>query len=169
MIVGVAPDTGELVIDAYDGRELWTGAPGERLVSVDDRFALVRSADDRSLYAAELGGREGWDRSVHEDARASLARYAAVILDERPERLIAVDPADGADLVNVRSTAEVLAVGPEGMIISKGRELAYLRFAGTVPQPTSEPGPGDPDNPGGAEPDPGPECGGPKQEQCPAG
>lgn len=173
VVVGVAPDTRELVLDAYDGTVLWQGEPGQRLVSVDDVSALVKSADGTTLTGAELRAGTRWDRPVHEKSQAALARYAAVLLDERPDRLIAVNPLTGVELVSVRSKAEVLAVGVSGVIIGDGRDIAYVRFVGVTPV---DPGPGaeggssdgDPGSDGGPS-DGGPECGGPKQESCPAG
>jgi outer membrane protein assembly factor BamB len=173
VVVGVAPDTSEMVIDAYDGNVLWQGEPGQRLVSVDDSSALVESADGRTLIGAELRGGVRWDRPVNEKAQASLARYAAILLDERPDRLIAINQVTGAELLNVRSKADVLAVGPRGVVIGDGRDIAYVPFAGVTPIDPS-PGTGGPDDPGGGDepgtgpgPGSGPECGGPKQESCP--
>jgi hypothetical protein len=109
---------------------------------------------------------------VHEKAQASLARYAAIVLDERPDRLIAVNPFTGVELVAVRSETKVLAVGINGVIIADGRDIAYVRFTGVTPvDPAADPGDGstgdDPGSDGG--PDGGPQCGGPKQESCSAG
>ena len=125
--------TSELVLDAYDGSVLWQGEPGERLVSVDDFTALVKSADSRTLYAAELRDGVQWERGVNEGVQAALARYAAIVLDERPDRLIVVNQSSGAVLRDVRSSAEVLAVGPRGVVIGDGRDIAYVPFAGTTP------------------------------------
>jgi outer membrane protein assembly factor BamB len=164
VVVGVGPDAREQVIDAYDGRILWTGAPGEKLLAVDDTVALVRAADGRTIRGAELRATVRWNRAAHEDASAAAARYAAVVVDERPDRLIALNELTGAELVNVRSKAKVLAVGPGGMVIGDGRDIGYLRFTGAGVPPTGggivPPDPGEP----GA--DPGPTCGGPKQESC---
>jgi outer membrane protein assembly factor BamB len=165
VVVGVAPDTSELVLDAYDGNVLWQGEPGERLVSVDDITALVKSADNSTLYAAELRDGVQWDRDVNEGVQAALARYAAIVLDERPDRLIVVNQFSGAVLRDARSSAEVLAVGPRGLVIADGRDIAYVPFAGTTPvDPIVPPDPGT-----GPGPDTGPVCGGPKRESCHVG
>jgi len=127
----------------------------------------VKSADSRTLYAAELRDGVQWERGVNEGVQASLARYAAIVLDERPDRLIAINQLSGAELRNVRSSAEVLAVGPGGVVIGDGRDIAYVPFAGTTPV---DPAPIVPPDPGtGPGPDTGPVCGGPKQESCHAG
>ena len=45
-----------------------------------------------------------------------------------PGRLIAVDAGGGAVLADVRTDAKVFAVGPGGMIIVSGRDMAYVPF-----------------------------------------
>ena len=52
VLIGVGPDGREAVLDGYDGRLLWVGDAGEKLIAVDDRYALVRGADKRSVVAA---------------------------------------------------------------------------------------------------------------------
>ncbi|MEN3611183.1 PQQ-binding-like beta-propeller repeat protein [Plantactinospora sp. ZYX-F-223] len=163
VFVGVGPDARETVVDAYDGRVLWTGPKGEKLLAVDDRYALSRSADQRSVVGSELAiDRARWTRPVNSEGGAALARHAALLIDRRPNRIIALDPRSGRELANVRSSAEVLAVGPAGMVIGDGRDIGYLQFAGV-----STGGPAPTAGPGGQEPGPGTECGGPKQPECP--
>jgi outer membrane protein assembly factor BamB len=165
VLVGVAPDGRETVLDGYDGRLLWVGEPGQRLVSVDDRYALARAADGRSLDARELDAPQPrWTRPVGTSAAAALTRYAVVLVEQRPDRLFALDRRTGRELVTVHSSAKVYAVGPAGMVIGDGRDIGYLSFGGTP----ADPG-GDPDRPGtgpGAPPAPGRSCGGPKNEVC---
>jgi outer membrane protein assembly factor BamB len=174
VVVGVGPDALEQVIDAYDGRILWTGLPGEKLLAVDDVVALVRGADGRSVHGAELRAGVRWNRQTDTRASAAALRYAAVVLDENPGRLYALGELSGTDLINVRSSAKVLAVGPNGIIIGDGRDIGYLPFNGTVgPGGGLVPGPGGSPLPGGGAspgsgPGPGAGCTGPKREDCPA-
>jgi outer membrane protein assembly factor BamB len=129
VLVGVAADGRELVLDAYDGRVLWTGAEGERVLGLDDVYALVRSADGRTIRGVQLGRtRALWTRKAHPDAEAGLTRHAAVIIDRDPDRVVALDPATGRELVNLRTSAKVLAVGLQGLVIGERREIGYARF-----------------------------------------
>jgi outer membrane protein assembly factor BamB len=165
VIVGVAADARELVIDAYDGRILFTSAPGEHLLGVDDRYAVVRTADGSAVHSVELGGRGTWQRASGPKSNVALTPPAVVLVEEKPDKIIAVNPGTGTELVNVRSEADVLAVGPAGMIIVSGRDLAYLPFQGGGGVPASPQPGGNPGNPG----DDWPSCGGPKQEVCEGG
>jgi hypothetical protein len=165
VVVGTGPDRREAVIDAYDGRFLWVGVPGERLLAVDDRYALARSPDGRSLLGYELGGGPArWSRPADPDGGAALARYAVIAIGDDPDRIMALNPSTGAELANLRSSAKVWAVGPTGMIIGDGREIGYVRFGGAAGVPVN-PGRGGPT--GGGDPNSGNDCGGGTQDGCP--
>ncbi|WBB71042.1 PQQ-binding-like beta-propeller repeat protein [Micromonospora sp. WMMD812] len=172
VLIGVGPDAREAVLDGYDGRLLWVGADGEKLVAVDDRYALIRSADQRSVAARALGAdRVLWTRPAGGKAGAALTPYAAVIADEKPNRLVALDPRTGRELAVLRTSANALAVGPTGMIVGEGREIGYVRFGGAAVAPVPPAGGGSPGSgqgPGGGDPTPGDDdtCG-PKRELCP--
>jgi hypothetical protein len=169
VLAAVAYDGREMLVDAYDGRALWIGGSGAKVAATDSRHALIRSADGRAVSGIVLGSTGvAWRRPVHRDARIALARFAAIAVDREAERVIALDPATGADLVAVRSSATVAAVGPGGMILVDRREIGYVVFAGGDGsgdgRPTGGPGGG---GPGPDDPSPG--CVGPKREQCPPG
>ncbi|MGK5743176.1 outer membrane protein assembly factor BamB family protein [Micromonospora sp. URMC 103] len=171
VLVGVAPDGREAVLDGYDGRLLWVGADREKLVAVDDRYALARSADQRSIVARALTAERAlWTRPAGAKAGAVLTPYAAVVADEKPSRLAALDPRTGRELALLRTSANALAVGPNGMIIGEGREIAYVRFGGAAVAPTGRPGDGGVPGPGPggtpSTPGAGDPCG-PKRELCP--
>ncbi|MEW2385767.1 PQQ-binding-like beta-propeller repeat protein [Micromonospora sp. NPDC047707] len=169
VLLGVAPDGREAVLDGYDGRLLLVTAPGEKIVAVDDRYALVRAADKRSVSARELGtGRIRWSRPTGAKAGAALTPYAAVLAEDKPSRLVALDPRTGAELATLRTAANALAVGPTGMIIGEGREIGYVRFGGAAVAPPPAGGDGPRPGPAGTGDVPAPEdsCG-PKRELCP--
>jgi outer membrane protein assembly factor BamB len=129
VVVGVSPDGREAVLDANDGRALWVGGDKEKVLAVDNRYALVRAADGRSVKGIRLGrAKPLWTRAVHPDAEAALTAFAAVIVDKKPDRIIALDPASGAERLNVRSEAKVVTCGPSGIVISEVRELGYLPY-----------------------------------------
>ncbi|MEV4755692.1 PQQ-binding-like beta-propeller repeat protein [Micromonospora sp. NPDC049559] len=173
VLVGVGPDGREAILDGYDGRLLWVGKEGEKLLAVDDRYTLARSADKRTLGGYELTASAArWTRPIDPKGGAALTPYAAVIVDHRPDRIVALDPRTGRELATLRSSAKVLAVGPAGMVIGDGRDIGYVRFAGagSAPAGPDRPGAGPGSGPGrGDEPGSGgPTCAGPKDEVCPA-
>jgi hypothetical protein len=131
VVLGVNPLGREVLVDAHDGRVLWHGTAAHKVLAVDDRYALIRSADGRTLNARSFGrGRTAWRRPIGAQAQAALTPYAAVVTESKPDRITALHPASGAVLADVRSKARVVAVGANGMIISAGRDLAYVSFAG---------------------------------------
>ncbi|MGW4462453.1 hypothetical protein [Micromonospora sp. NPDC004704] len=168
VLVGVGPDGRETILDGYDGRVLWSGAEGEKLLSVDDRYALVRSADRQTVIGRELGrDAPRWNRPLSPEGAATLTRSAAVLVDEKPNRVIALDPLRGSELLTLATSAKVLAVGPAGMVIGDGRDIGYVQFSTAAGVPGPGPGaPGTSPGPDAGPGDVGPTCGGPKMEQC---
>jgi outer membrane protein assembly factor BamB len=133
VVLGIGPDGRQLLMDAYDGRVLWIGAAGEKVLDVDSTFALIRAADGKSIRGILLG-QSGtlWTRPAPSDAEALLNRYAVVITQKGPNRIIALDPETGREKLNVRSSAKVLACGPDGMVIGDARLVGYLPYAGST-------------------------------------
>ncbi|KXK58826.1 hypothetical protein AWW66_27615 [Micromonospora rosaria] len=174
VLIGLSPEGREVVVDGYTGRFLQVDQPEERLLAVDDRYSVVRSADQRTIVGRELAvDRDRWSRPSGGKTGVVLTPYAAVISDEKPTRLVAVHPRTGQELLHLRTAANALAIGPGGMVIGEGREIGYVRF-GTGVGPGAEPAggvPGDGAVPGSGEDRPGtsgnPADCGPKREACP--
>jgi hypothetical protein len=142
VIVGVAPDGREAILDAYDGRVVWTAGVGQKMLALDDSHALVRARDGKSVLAFELG-RDGvrWSRPAKPGAQAALTRYAAIVVGRDPARVFALDRQTGRVLLDLHTEARVLAVGPEGLVLGEGREIAYVSFAGAASTPAGQPSP----------------------------
>jgi outer membrane protein assembly factor BamB len=129
VVLGVDPVGRDELLGASDGRVLWHGEKGQDVLAVDDGFAVVRSADHKSFSGRSLSrGTTTWQRSVGKGASAALTPYAAIVANSNPGRLTAVSAGGGAVLADVRTDAKVFAVGPAGMIIVSGREMAYVPF-----------------------------------------
>jgi outer membrane protein assembly factor BamB len=129
VLVGVDPTGRPELIAAHDGRVLWHGARGQQVVAVDDRFAVLRSADGTTLRCRSFAGRGTvWTRAAASGASAALTRFAVVTVTREPARVVAVSPANGRVLTDVRTEAKIFAVGPGGMIAVDGRDMAYLPF-----------------------------------------
>lgn len=173
VLVGVAPDGREAILDGYDGRLLLATENSERVLAVDDRYAVVRTAGRDGISGRELSsGQVRWNRPSGEKAGAALTPYAAVVADEKPNRLVALDPRTGRELVALRTSANALAVGPAGMVIGEGREIGYIRFGAASGDPARNGDPGrngdgSVPGPAGSPGAPGPQstCG-PKNELC---
>jgi len=126
-LAAVRGDNREVLLNAYDGRELWVGAPGERALATDGLVALVRSGDGRAVRAVDLGGGgDLWRREVSPEAEASLTRHAAVFVDGEAGRVVAVEAGSGRLLVDARTSASLVGVGPDGLVLAAGRNLGLL-------------------------------------------
>jgi hypothetical protein len=129
VVLGVDPVGRDELIAGHDGRVLWHGGKGEDVLAVNDGYAVIRSANQRTFSGRSLSsGSTTWQRAVNKDASAALTPYAAIVANANPSRITAVAPGSGAVLADLRTDAKVFAVGPGGMIIVSGRDMAYLPF-----------------------------------------
>jgi outer membrane protein assembly factor BamB len=135
VVLGVDPVGRPELIAAHDGRMLWRGEKDQAVLAVDDGYALVRTADKRTLVARSFSrGKVAWRRGIGADAQAALTPYAAVVVERKPAKVIAVSLRTGGVLAEARTGAKVFAVGPEGMILIAGRDMAYLPFGSSAAQ-----------------------------------
>lgn len=129
VVLGVDPFGRDELINAHDGRMLWHGAKGQDVLAVDDGYAVIRSADRGTFSGHSFSlGTTTWQRGVNEGASAALTRYAVIVANTKPDRITALAPWSGAVRADLRTDAKVFAVGPTGMLIVAGREMAYLPF-----------------------------------------
>jgi outer membrane protein assembly factor BamB len=128
VVLGVDPVGRRELINAHDGRVLWHGAKGEDVLAVDDGSAVIRSPDKSTVRAVGFGGGTSWERSVGAGVTAALSPYAAIVATAKPGRVTAVSRVQGTVLADLRTDAKVFAVGPGGMIVVSGRDMAYVPF-----------------------------------------
>jgi outer membrane protein assembly factor BamB len=130
VVLGVDPLGEEMLFDAHDGRTLWHGDTDQKVLAVDDGYALIRNADGTTVGARGFArGKVVWRRTVGAGAQVALTPYAAIVVEDKPRKVLALDRPGGGVLAEVRTKARVLAVGPHGMILGEGRDMAYVPFA----------------------------------------
>jgi outer membrane protein assembly factor BamB len=128
-VLGVDPVGKQELIAAHDGRVLWHGGRGEDVLSVNDAYALIRSADHATVRALSFStGRTAWKRGVGARVSAAVTPYASIGVTAKPSRVVALDPRSGSVLVDVKTDAKVFTSGPAGLIVVSGRDMAYLPF-----------------------------------------
>lgn len=129
VVLGVDPVGRQELIAAHDGRTLWHGEKGQSVLGVDDSYALIRTSDRRTLAARSFArGRTVWRRAINPEAQATVTPYAAVVADAKPAKVVALDRRTGSVLAEARTDAKVFAVGPSGLILVSGRDMAYVPF-----------------------------------------
>jgi outer membrane protein assembly factor BamB len=125
-------DNREVLLSARDGRELWVGASGDTVLATDGRYAAVRTADKRRIEAVDLAsGATAWARPADPHADVAVTRDAVLVTTPATGRLDALEPGSGRPIVGVESTASVLGVGADGLVLGRGRTIGYVTF-GTV-------------------------------------
>ncbi|MBG0568931.1 hypothetical protein [Actinoplanes aureus] len=126
VVLGVDPYGRELLINGYDGRDLWYGDKESDVVAVNDSYAVIRKDDTLRGWSFSKG-KAVWRQTGRPEASAALTPYAAIVVSKN--RITALALASGAVRADVRTDAKVFAVGPDGMIAVSGRDMAYLAFS----------------------------------------
>jgi hypothetical protein len=110
-----------------DGGQLWSGAPGDKVLAADGQGVVVRSADRGSVALVDLDGRVRWTRPAR--SGVTLTADAVVVTDAGAGRLIAYDRAGGGTMADVASQASVLGSGPAGLVLALDRTAGVLPLA----------------------------------------
>ena len=126
VVLGVDPYGREVLINGYDGRNLWYGDKQSAVLTVNDAYAVIRNGNQVRGYSFTRD-KVVWRQDGRVDPGAALTPYAAIVTSKG--RVTALSPANGAVRAEVRTDAKVFAVGPDGMILVAGRDMAYLPFA----------------------------------------
>jgi outer membrane protein assembly factor BamB len=117
------------LLAAADGREVWTGAPGESVRAAGDRtVAVVTAGGDRAVAVDGATGRQRWSQPLPARAAVTVLRYAVLLLDESTGRLQAYDPDTGRLRLDARILGEVIGAGPDGLVLARGRTFGYVRW-----------------------------------------
>jgi hypothetical protein len=153
-MTATAPDGRPLVVDAYDGRVLWSGELDQRVEGLTADVAVVRDAEGTTLFGVRLGASQSdgdllWDRRVDQGAGVTAASCGVVVSDQDPNRLYVWDPASGEDRLSLSTSARAVACAPDGLLIADGRSIGFARFAGAdvVPEPADPADPPRTDDP----------------------
>ncbi|PWK46666.1 hypothetical protein [Actinoplanes xinjiangensis] len=126
VVLGVDPYGREVLINGYDGRNLWYGDKESTVLAVNDSYAVIRK--DATIRGFSFTrDRNVWRQDDRPDAGAALTPYAAIVASKG--RVTALSLSSGTVRADVRTDAKVFAVGPDGMVLVAGRDMAYLPFA----------------------------------------
>jgi hypothetical protein len=122
-------DNRDVFLAARDGRELWVGGPGETAVATDGQFGVVRSADKKTIKVYDLSnGSKLWEQTASAKSDVAITRYAVLVNDSAATNLRAYSPRAGRQLLDLKTTAEVLGYGPGGLMLGRGRTIGYAPF-----------------------------------------
>jgi hypothetical protein len=123
-------DNRDVFLAAHDGKELWVGAPGETAIATDGQYGVVRSADKKSIKVLDLsnGGRL-WEQAVPAKSDVAITRYAVLVNDSAATNLKAYSSRSGRQVLDLKTTAEVLGYGPSGLMLGRGRTIGYAPFS----------------------------------------
>jgi hypothetical protein len=149
-MTATATDGRPLVVDAYDGRVLWSGELDQRVEALTPDVAVIRDEEGTTLFGVRLGrdGEPLWDRRVDREAGATAASCGILVSDHDPNRLYVWDPFSGEDRLSLSTSARALACAPDGLLLADGRSIGFARFDGAgVPDPVDPADPPRTDDP----------------------
>jgi outer membrane protein assembly factor BamB len=129
-MTAVSQDGRPTVLDAYDGRVLWTGEREERIEALSPERAVIRAGDGTTRYGVLLGrdGERLWEQLADSNAGITFAPCGVVVADRDPNRVYVWDPATGEVVHSVSTSARVLTCGEDGMLIADGRSIGFASF-----------------------------------------
>ncbi|HEY2791295.1 MAG TPA: PQQ-binding-like beta-propeller repeat protein [Micromonosporaceae bacterium] len=127
-LLGIDIGGHDIVVSASSGNVLFQARTGERVVAMDTRMAVVRTADHKSLRAVTLGsGHQQWEQGAQRSALVGVAPDFVLVADPTGEgKLVAYARQSGAALLSVTSTATVLGIGSNLIMIYIGRTIGPL-------------------------------------------
>ncbi|GIE90448.1 PQQ-binding-like beta-propeller repeat protein [Actinoplanes regularis] len=125
VVLGVDPYGRQELINAADGRNLWYGDKTAEVLSVDDRYAVIRSGDTLRGWSFSRG-KAVWRQNGRAKAGAMVTPYAVIVVSSG--RVTALAPENGAVRADVRTDAKVFAATSKGLILVSGRDMAYLPY-----------------------------------------
>jgi hypothetical protein len=129
VVAAIRGDNREVLLSIVDGSELWVGAPGEAVLATDGRYALVRTADRKSVKEVDVtNGATVWSRAAAPDAAVAVTRYAVFVTDFAAGRLLALEPGSKRVLLDVKSSATLLGYGPTGVVLHISRTVGFLPY-----------------------------------------
>lgn len=130
VIAATRGDNREVFLSPRDGRELFVGGPGDTLVAADSQYGLIRGGDKKTLQVINLTtGKTAWTQEITEKADVAITRYAVLVRDSGAGTVKAYKPDSGGLRLDAKTTSDVLGVGPDGLMISRGRNIGFLPYS----------------------------------------
>jgi outer membrane protein assembly factor BamB len=129
-VIATRGDNRRVFMSAVDGRDLAVAGPDETILGTDGEYGLIRGPDGRKIRAVRLaqGGVTAWSQEAPPNARIGLTPFAVLVVDPDGGRIMALDPATGQVKLNLASTAVVLGVHSDGIVLGNGRTVGYIGF-----------------------------------------
>jgi hypothetical protein len=127
LLVRTRADGAPVLVSTDRGRDAWVGEAGETVVAVDDRAAVVRSADRSSYAVVEVAsGRRVWTRKVTGLVEVTLTPSAVLLTDLDRGRLLSLDRLTGRPFADLATQATVIGYGDSDAVLANGRTVGVV-------------------------------------------
>lgn len=122
-------DNRPTMLSAVDGRTVWTGVAGERVLATDGELAVFLAADRRTVRVVDLLNEDAppvFTVELGVDPTAAVTRDFVIVRDGDLGRVIVLNRTDARPLLDVKTKATVIGYGRRGIILASGRRIGYL-------------------------------------------
>lgn len=126
------PSGRQALLDVATGRVAYQALKGDRVIATDGGVALVRSADGKLLRVIELdSGHQLYTLPLDASAQVGLSPGLVLVADPTGNRphIVAYERITGSAHLNLSSSATVLGIGQNLLVINIGRSLGPVTLA----------------------------------------
>jgi hypothetical protein len=128
-LIATQADGRPTLIAASDGRSVWTGAAGERILATDGELAVVQGADRKTVRVHDLldpQSRPVWTGEFGVDPEAAVTRDHVIIRDADKDRVVVLSHFGLSTLREFKSKATIVGQGGQGLLLASGRKIGFI-------------------------------------------
>ncbi|HKD96552.1 MAG TPA: PQQ-binding-like beta-propeller repeat protein, partial [Micromonosporaceae bacterium] len=131
-VLVIDPSGRDTLLNVSSGHVVYRAPAGEHVIATDGGAALVRSKDGKVLRVIELdSGHELYNRPVTASAQIGLAPGLVLVADPagRNPHIVVYELVSGSAHLNLASSATVLGVGANTLVINIGRSFGPVTLS----------------------------------------
>lgn len=127
----VRADRHPALLDAASGKQLWVGGIGEQVLDTDGTLALVQAGEGAPIRLLDLrhGGREVTRHAAGARTDAAITPYSIIIRDRETHRIFVLSRS-GQVMIELKTRAEVIGSGRDGIVLNDGRTIGVISVSG---------------------------------------
>lgn len=117
------------VVSADQAEERWLGVPGERVLATRSGIVVVLGADRKTVRVIDMlsaGKTVLWSGALGLDPQAAITADHLILRDPDAGRLLVFRLLGLAKQLEIKTKADIIGYGPNGVIIASGRRFAVV-------------------------------------------
>jgi outer membrane protein assembly factor BamB len=128
-LVARGADNVPRLLDVATGQAVWSGVAGEKVLATDGLLVVVEGTDRKTVRIVDLLAADQsavWTGQLGIGSRAAVTREYVLLNDVDKGRVIVLNHSGLGKLTEVKTTAEVVGYGTDGVVLGSGRRIGYL-------------------------------------------